>query len=216
LENRDHPIAAFRIEVDRLAKRFYRRTIFKDLSVVLEAPSSIAVTGRNGSGKSTFVKILAGVLGASSGSIHFLFDGVSLPNEQRRNYLGFVSPYLVLYDELSPVENLQTLSKIRSGIEAPMDEVNRVLQHVGLEDRKDDFLRTFSSGMLQRVKYALAILHRPALLILDEPTANLDDRGIAVVRQIVEEQKENGILIIATNDADEANWCEAKIELGQG
>lgn len=215
MENRDRSITSFGIEVENLAKRFYRRIIFKDISVSLKSPASLAVTGRNGSGKSTFVKILAGVLSPSAGSVRFRLNGVSLPQDQRRNHLGFVSPYLVLYDELSPVENLQALSKIRSGVEAPLEEIHRVLRLVGLEDRKDDFLRTFSSGMLQRTKYALALLNNPALLILDEPTANLDERGVEFVRETVQEQKKKGIVIVATNDANEAKWCDAKIQLSQ-
>ena len=206
---------SFNLEVERLSKRFSRRSIFKDISLTLPAPGSLAVTGRNGSGKSTFVKILARLLSASSGSVRYYREGKVLPEGEIRNHLGFVAPYLILYDELSPVENLQSLSKIRSGVTAVSADIIQALQLVGLEDRKEDYLRTFSSGMLQRVKYALAVLHRPEVLILDEPTSNLDDRGIAIVRAIAEEQRKRGILIVATNDPDEARWCDTKIEIGQ-
>ena len=89
-----------------------------------------------------------------------------------------------------------------------------MLDRVGLNRRGDDLLRTYSSGMKQRVKYAAAIAHRPPILLLDEPTSNLDAEGKTIIREIMEEQRRSNILIIATNEADELNVCGQMIQLG--
>jgi heme exporter protein A len=132
-----------------------------------------------------------------------------------RSHVGLVSPYLQLYDEFSGSENLEVLSRIRSdgGIDA--ERIEEVLLSVGLWERRFDDVRTYSSGMKQRLKYAFAVLHRPSLLILDEPTSNLDPDGVIMVKKFVDEQVSSGVLIVATNDADEAGWCSSAVELGQ-
>jgi heme exporter protein A len=198
-----------------ITKEFNRRTIFRDVSISLSHGDSLAITGRNGSGKSTLVKVVAGLLSATRGKIEYTVDGKPLDIDNLRYHIGLVSPYLQLYDEFSGDENLELLSKIRSDVGIDSARIQEVLETVGLWERRADYVRTYSSGMKQRLKYAFAVLHRPALLILDEPTSNLDHDGIAMVKTIVEEQKKHGVLIVATNDADEAGWCSSNIELGK-
>jgi len=198
-----------------VTKEFNRRTIFRDVSISLSRGESLAITGRNGSGKSTLVKVVAGLLSATRGKVEYAVDGIRLDVEDLRHHIGFVSPYLQLYDEFSGNENLELLSKIRSDVRIDAGRIQEVLETVGLWERRLDYVRTYSSGMKQRLKYAFAVLHRPSLLMLDEPTSNLDHDGIAMVKKIVDEQKKHGVLIVATNDAGEAGWCSANIELGK-
>jgi heme exporter protein A len=198
-----------------VAKEFNRRTIFRDVSFVLSPGTSLSLTGKNGSGKSTLVKVLAGLLAPTGGRVEYSLNGELLESEALRFHIGLVSPYLQLYDEFSGRENLELLSKIRSDNGVGAARIQEVLDRVGLSERKSDFVRTYSSGMKQRLKYAFAILHQPAILILDEPTSNLDSNGIAMVKEIVELQKREGILVVATNDADEAAWCSSVVELGR-
>ena len=198
-----------------VTKEFNRRTIFRDVSISLSQGESLAITGRNGSGKSTLVKVVAGLLSATRGKVEYLVDGKSIDHENMRSHIGLVTPYLQLYDEFSGRENLELLSKIRSDAGIDGRRIEEVLEMVGLWERKSDYVRTYSSGMKQRLKYALAVLHRPSLLILDEPTSNLDHDGIGMVKKIVDEQKLSGVLIVATNDSDEAGWCSTNIELGR-
>ena len=198
-----------------ITKEFNRRTIFRDVSISLSQGDSLAITGRNGSGKSTLVKVVAGLLSATRGKVEYAVDGKPLEIENLRHHIGFVSPYLQLYDEFSGYENLELLSKIRSDVGIDSGRIQEVLATVGLWERRSDDVRTYSSGMKQRLKYAFAVLHRPSLLILDEPTSNLDHDGLAMVNKVVDEQQKQGVLIVATNDADEAGWCSANIELGK-
>lgn len=201
------------IKLTAIAKEFNRRLIFSDISFSLGGSESIAITGRNGSGKSTLVKIICGLLAPTRGTIEFAWNGKAVVVEELRNHIGLVSPYLQLYDEFSGVENLEILSKIRADGALENGRIEDVLTMAGLWDRRKDYVRTYSSGMKQRLKYAFAILHRPALLILDEPTSNLDKEGVEMVRAIVEEQVKAGVLVVATNDAEEAAWCMKEIKL---
>lgn len=202
------------IVLSDISREFNRRSIFRDVSFSLASGDSLVITGRNGSGKSTLVKIVCGLLSPTRGTISYTCDDRLIEQDNVRNHIGLVSPYLQLYDEFTGIENLELLSKIRSDKVLEAGRINEVLNIVGLWDRRNDFLRTYSSGMRQRLKYAFALVHKPEILILDEPTANLDADGIEMVLRSVEEQKRVGILIVATNDAEEGKWCKAKIELG--
>jgi len=202
------------LSLSGVTKEFNRRSIFRDVSFSLEGGDSLAVTGRNGSGKSTLVKIVCGLLSPTRGTIEYVNDGKSIEGEDVRNHIGLVSPYLQLYDEFSGMENLELLSAIRSDRNLENGRIEEALNDVGLWERRNDFLRTYSSGMKQRLKYAFAVVHRPDILILDEPTSNLDKDGIEMVIRRVSEQQKSGILIVATNDAEEATWCAKKVELG--
>jgi heme exporter protein A len=201
------------ITAEGVTKEFNRRTIFRDISFSLSTPSSLAVTGKNGSGKSTLSKIIAGLMTPTKGSVLYSVNDKPSGSEDLKHNIGFVSPYLNLYDEFTALENLRLLSRIRSADWYNDVELKEVLEPAGLWKRRNDFIGTYSSGMKQRMKYAFALLHRPEILILDEPTSNLDAEGVEFVKQIVARQKEAGILIVATNDKEEASWCMMEISI---
>jgi heme exporter protein A len=214
MEGGCNSMSSISITVKGLSKDFNRRAVFKDISFSLSSPASLAITGKNGSGKSTLSKILSGLLSSTRGSIYCSVNNKQTEIEDFKHQIGFVSPYLNLYDEFTALENLQLLSRIRATAKKNDEKIKELLTLVGLWDRRADMVGTFSSGMKQRLKYAFALLHDPAVLILDEPTSNLDAEGVEVVRQIVLEQKKSNILIIATNNKEEANWCVQQIEVG--
>jgi heme exporter protein A len=197
-----------------LAKDFNRRPIFRDISFSLSSPSSLAITGKNGAGKSTLSKILAGLISSTRGSITYTLNDKQVGIEEFKHSIGFVSPYLNLYDEFTAMENLQLLSRIRATTQQNEVRMKELLNLVNLWQRRDDLVGTFSSGMKQRLKYAFALLHNPIVLILDEPTSNLDEEGIEFVQRMVKQQKEEGVLIVATNDKEEAGWCAQEIHVG--
>ncbi|MFH0992305.1 MAG: ABC transporter ATP-binding protein [bacterium] len=202
------------LSVRRLTKIFNRRTIFKDVSFELSRGNSLAITGRNGSGKSTLLKILSGVLSSTFGEVCWTLEGKQYSQEEVKHDFGLVSPYLQLYDEFTALENLHLLSEIRGMRNQSDERIKLLLEQLLLWERRDDFIRTYSSGMKQRLKYAFALLHEPTILFLDEPTANLDTDGIQAVRTFAKHQRESGILIVATNDEQESQWCENHIHLG--
>jgi heme exporter protein A len=197
------------LKAEGIQKVFNRRKIFSGISFAVKESDAMSITGRNGSGKSTLVKIIAGVLAPTSGALTVAVGEKVVSAADRHRYIGFVSPYLQLYDEFTGVENLELFCQIR-GIDA---DIHGLLEKVNLHARKNDLLRTYSSGMRQRLKYAFALIHRPPVLLLDEPTSNLDSEGKATVHRIVEEQRSNGIVIIATNDEEDRALCNHEIHL---
>ena len=211
MESGSDPMSPITITAQGISKDFNRKEIFKDITFSLSSPASLSITGKNGAGKSTLSKIIAGLISSTRGSLTYSIDGNKIGIEEFKHHIGFVSPYLNLYDEFTALENLQILSRIRTSIGSYEERIKELLSLVGLWDRRDDYVGTFSSGMKQRLKYAFALLHHPAVLILDEPTSNLDAEGIDIIKKIVHEQQKANILIIATNDREEAAWCTQQI-----
>ncbi len=199
-------MSSYSIQSQNLSKLFGRRLIFKDINFNWSEKGIFGISGPNGSGKSTLVKIVAGLIAASSGKIiHKNSNGEIIP-EKLHNHIGFVSPYLVLYEEFSAWENLKIFAKIR-GITLNEEIVITYLSKFLLENRKDDLVKTYSSGMKQRLKFIFALMHSPEVLIFDEPTSNLDEEGKKVVYDIVREEGKTRIVVIASNETKDLELC---------
>lgn len=202
----------YSLEAQQLNKSFGRRLIFNDLNFKFEKPGVYGISGPNGSGKSTLVKIIAGIIGASKGKIIHKSNEKILTEDNLHNHIGFVSPYLVLYEEFSTLENLKFFADIR-GVEFNNQRVEYLLNKFLLYKRKDDLLKTYSSGMKQRVKFIFALMHSPQLLIFDEPTSNLDEEGKNSVYEIVKEESKNNLVIIASNEKNDLELCDEIVYL---
>src|ERR1035437_488483 len=204
----------YSVEAVSLNKVFGRRLIFNNLNFKFVNNGIFGISGPNGSGKSTLVKIIAGITSPSSGKIiHNRYDKTVIP-EKLHNHIGFVSPYLVLYDEFSAWENLNYFSEIRN-VPFDSDKVNFLLDRFLLLNRKDDFVKTYSSGMKQRLKFIFALMHSPQLLILDEPTSNLDAEGKEKVYSILRKEAASSIIIIASNEESDLEIFSSRIQLEQ-
>ena len=196
----------YSVEAIKLNKSFGRRLIFKDINFNWTEKGIFGISGPNGSGKSTLVKIVAGLIAPSFGKIiHNNSNGEIIP-EKLHNHIGFVSPYLVLYEEFSAWENLKIFAKIR-GVIFNEEKVIYYLTQFLLENRKNDLVKTYSSGMKQRLKFIFALMHSPEVLIFDEPTSNLDEEGKKVVYKIVNEEGKQRIVIIASNEVKDLELC---------
>ena len=200
------------LKAESLKKQFDRKIVFHDLGFVVHAKEGLGVTGRNGSGKSTLVKIVSSILSPTAGEVRLEHDGTSVQKEKLYRHVGFVAPYLQLYDEFTAWENLHFVRRVR-GLNAVDSILEHLLEKVNLIDRKDSYLRTYSSGMKQRLRYAFALLHEPEILILDEPTSNLDVEGIDLVHEIMQEQVGHGILVVATNEERDLLHCSTIIDM---
>lgn len=207
------PIEQVSLNATGLGKRYGYRLLFRDLTFRLTPGGSLAVTGANGSGKSTLLRMLAGLLTPSHGRVELNKNGVPLSRQDHPLHVGLVAPYLNVYDGFSARENLQFLARAR-GIEAGRVRIDDMLEYVALSSRSDDPVSTFSSGMKQRVKFAAALLARPPLLLLDEPSVNLDAAGLEMVERITEDQRSGGgLLVVATNDDREAERYERVLRI---
>jgi heme exporter protein A len=193
--------------------RFGRRRLFEGLSVEVEPGAPLAVVGPNGSGKSTLLLVLAGVVAPTAGTVRLAVGGRDVPADERPLRVGLVAPALQLYDPLTARENLAFLARARRLPDAA-SRVDGALDRVGLLARADEPLATFSTGMRQRMRLAAAVLHRPAVLLLDEPGATLDADGRALVAALVAEP--GPVVVVATNDPDEAALCPRRLTLAAG
>ena len=202
----------YSVEADSLKKVFGRRLIFNNINFKFENNGIFGISGPNGSGKSTLVKIIAGINSPSAGKIIHLSQNKIILPELLHNHIGFVSPYLVLYDEFSAWENLNYFSEIRN-ITFDSEKVNFLLDRFLLMNRKDDFVKTYSSGMKQRLKFIFALMHSPQLLILDEPTSNLDAEGKEKVYSILVKESVSSIVIIASNEESDLEICSSRLQL---
>ena len=202
----------YTVEAVSLNKIFGRRLIFNNINFKFESNGIFGISGPNGSGKSTLIKIIAGITSPSSGMIIHNSNEETVIPEKLHNHIGFVSPYLVLYDEFSAWENLNYFAEIRN---VPFDsaKVNYLLERFLLLNRKDDFVKTYSSGMKQRLKFIFALMHSPQLLLLDEPTSNLDTEGKEKVYSLLRNEAESTIIIIASNEESDLEFCSNLIQL---
>jgi len=171
------------LELRDISKSFGSREVLSGINVLMDS-GCLAVTGPNGSGKSTLLRIIAGLLAPTGGQVVLRSDGRPAPPELRRDLVGLVAPDLALYDELSAIENLRFFARVR-GLRTADAELAASLEKLGLAGRENDRLGSYSSGMRQRVKCAFALLHDPPVLLLDEPSANLDETGAAALDSIV-------------------------------
>ncbi len=198
----------------QLKKVFNRRVVFKDISFEVKSGEVLSITGPNGSGKTTASKIICGILTPTAGEVALYNGSGKIDRDEVHQHIGFVAPYLELYGEFTALENLQIESRARK-LKTGDEKALEILQLVGLFNRRNDELRGFSSGMKQRLKYAAALLHDPAVLVLDEPTANLDTAGIDMVYSLVERFRKDRIVVIATNDNEEASLGDVKVVLSK-
>lgn len=201
-----------RLELTGIEKRYGMRRVLRDFGLQAEGGEIVAITGANGSGKSTVVRLVAGLLRASKGTIALTIGSTDESAPERRRLLcGYVSPDLTLYPELSARENLRFFCEVRG---AGSERVGPTLERVGLGGREDDPIGQYSSGLRQRVKLALATLFEPPLLLLDEAGLALDDKGVALVGELVAaQQARGGLTLIATNDSREVALAQRTIAL---
>lgn len=196
-----------------VSKKIGTRVLFEGLNIVVNPGQCLAITGPNGSGKSTLLKIIAGLGQPTTGSIQVLGDGRQLDIEERRACLGLISPEIILYADLTGIENILFFTRLR-GLRCSQNQLEEYCQTVGLTIYKDQLVRTYSTGMRQRLKFALMLAMQPLLWLLDEPSSNLDAEGKILVAQMIS----NGLaqkvtVVIATNEPGEAEHADYKLEL---
>lgn len=211
------------IQVQALSKVFGLRPALRGISFKVERGELVALLGANGSGKTTLLRILAALSRPSSGVV--LIGGWQLPKEALavRGQLGVVTHLPLLYDDLSAAENLRLYAELYNlpreiGKQAVQARIREALTRVGLAKRAEDRVRTFSRGMQQRLALARAILHDPAILLLDEPYTGLDAQGSALLDALIAEWHAQGRTIIAAlHDLSRAAaLCQRALILANG
>jgi heme exporter protein A len=175
-------MAAPAIELDGLTRRYGDREALAGVSLTLDAGATLVVFGPNGAGKTTLLRVLATLLRPHGGAARVL--GHELPDAgwAVRGHVGFLGHASLLYRDLTARENLAFHARLHGT--AP-ERIGELLDAVGLAARADDPVHTYSRGMVQRAAVARAVLHDPQLLLLDEPTANLDPHAAELVEPLI-------------------------------
>jgi heme exporter protein A len=203
----------FELTIDSVSKSYGSRRVLRDVTAHAVAGQVLVIAGPNGSGKSTLVKMIARLIRPTDGRVLWKLDGQTLPAADARKVVGMVSPDLTFYDELSAIENLRFFAQVR-GLSARSELAESLLGRFGLGGRGRDPVGAYSSGMKQRLKYAFALMHDPPLLLVDEPTANLDERGVALVYDAIAQARLSKCIVIATNEPEEVRLGDVIIQLG--
>lgn len=204
----------FELNATGISKYFNRGAfIFKNVDLTLNNASAVALTGYNGSGKSTFLKIIAGVLKPSRGEVSFKIDNQAIPIESIYKHISLVAPYLNLYEEFSSFEIMELIAKIRN-TPYSKEKATKLLDKLNILRAANQPINTYSSGMKQRVKFALALQNEPKILFLDEPGTNLDNEGLEIIKQYIKGHiAEGGAAIIASNDTRETDFCDFELNI---
>lgn len=186
------------IDASHLARRYGRRWGLVDVSFQLARGKVMMVAGRNGSGKTTLLKILSTAIRPDAGGALVGGFDVKTQREEIRQSTALLSHYSYLYESLSALENLEIVTRFIGGQPPPA-----VLERVGLFDRANDPVSTFSAGMRKRLSFARVLLQRPAIAFLDEPFGQLDPQGFVLVEEVVAELKRGGAtVVIATHQVE--------------
>ena len=204
----------YSLRVSGLRKYYSRTLLFGNISFELRPGEVLAIAGWNGSGKSTLLRILAGLVRPSAGEVEMFCRNKPIPRESRRQFLGMVAPALSLYEELTALENMEFFCRVR-GISYDRKGCLNIMERVGLAEQAGKICRNYSSGMKQRLKLVQALLHKPPLLLLDEPGCNLDSKGMKIVEDIISDQRKFGMAVIASNEKREVDYADRIINLSE-
>jgi ABC-type multidrug transport system ATPase subunit len=192
-------------------KRYNRDWIFRNLSFELAPGGRLSLTGSNGSGKSTLLQVMAGYQSLSSGSRTYEVAGKPLGEDQLYKYLSIATPYL----DLPESYNLQELLAFHFSLKPKKSDFDLKvwLESAGLKPHLNKKIQHFSSGMKQRVKLLLALGTDVPLLLLDEPTTNLDEQGVDWYRSLIETLAGEQSIVVASNQSHEYAFCTQNIDV---
>jgi ABC-2 type transport system ATP-binding protein len=199
--------------IDQLGKRFNREWIFKQFSAKLQAGKSYTFVGPNGSGKSTLLHVISGVMPSTEGKIIYRLGNQTIDEDKWYKQLVIAAPYLELIEEFSLLELLDFHTRFKPFKEGISK--NELIERIELEGSKNKAIKYFSSGMKQRLKLALAFYSNVPVVMLDEPTSNLDAKWSAWYREEVQQLSPDQILLICSNVPAEYDFCDTIINVSE-
>lgn len=200
-----------KISLENIGKKFKNEWIFRNLSFEFYKNDPVAIIGPNGSGKSTLMQSLAGAIPINEGKVTFENNKQGIPEEKWHELLSFSAPYLELIEEFTLAESVNFHTKFK-----PFQEdinTSNFLEILELEKHKDKSVKNFSSGMRQKLKLGLAFYSLNDIILLDEPTANLDQKGFEWYLENVVKVLENKIVIISSNEPKEYTFCKNHLNI---
>jgi ABC-type multidrug transport system ATPase subunit len=197
------------IQLIEAGKRFNFDWIFKNVEYTFDTQHSYAILGPNGSGKSTLMKVIAGHLTPSKGKVVFNINEKNIDIDNVYKHISYAAPYIELIEEFTLTEAIDFHAQFKPFFSD--FSTKKIIEELGLQKSKDKQIRHFSSGMKQRLKLALAILSDTSVLLLDEPTTNLDAQGANWYRQLLSSYTKNRTVIVATNVEEDYLFISPKV-----
>lgn len=197
--------------MEDIGRRFNRDWIFRKVDYRFIQGNSYAILGPNGSGKSTLLQLIASSLSPSEGQIHYSVDGKDLDADHFFSYLSLAAPYQELVEEFTLLELIDFHFSFKEMVEGLTTK--GILALLGLEKSANKEIRYFSSGMKQRTKLVLACCTKTPALFLDEPTSNLDLKGVDWYLQLIERFAKDKLLLICSNQEHEYQFCQYKLQV---
>lgn len=200
------------IQLKNIGKRFRYEWIFKNIDYTFESGQSYALLGHNGSGKSTLMKILSGHLTPSSGDIIFSNSTQHIKSDDIYPKISYSAPYIELIEEMTLTEIINFHAKFK-----PLSmglTTTDIIRLLGFKKADHKEVRFFSSGMKQRLKLALSICTSTPILLLDEPTTNLDAQGVSWYRDLIARFSDaQRLVIIASNIEHDYDFCNSLLKI---
>lgn len=188
------------LQAINLHKKYKNKEVVRHINMQLKAGESVGLLGPNGAGKSTTISMLSSLVMPTSGEVIWDDQSINKNPEALRKVLGVVPQEIALYPELSAKENLHFFGRVY-GIKGQLlaKRTEEVMQKIGLTDRQNDIVKTFSGGMKRRLNIGAALLHKPSILIMDEPTVGIDPQSRAYILDTVKQLVEEGMTLLYTS-----------------
>jgi ABC-type multidrug transport system ATPase subunit len=202
----------FSIQLEQVGKKFNYDWIIRNLDLNLFTQNSYAINGPNGSGKSTLIKLLSGHSSPSVGIIHFKQNDKNIDLNDVYKHVSIAAPYIDIIEELDIYELLDFHFKLKK-LRKEFNHCHEIVDFVYLTKVKGKVIKNYSSGMKQRLKLGLAIATEAPILLLDEPTTNLDAAGIEWYRTAIDQYCKNQLLVIASNTDYDFDFCNERINI---
>jgi ABC-type multidrug transport system ATPase subunit len=202
------------ITLSNISKRYNYEWIFRNVNYEFTNANSYVILGANGSGKSTLLQVIAGNLTSSEGNISYRLtpEQPDIANEKLFRHLSFASPYLELFEEFTLKESIEFQAQFKPFHKGLTTEA--IIALTQLEKAKNKQLKQYSSGMKQRVRLALAILSDTPLLLLDEPTSNLDKKAVEWYQNLITSYTANRLVIVCSNQLEhEYFFCNKQLNI---
>ncbi len=187
------------LTAEALVKRFGDFVAVDGVSLTIDPGETFGLLGPNGAGKTTTISMIAGLLQADAGSVRVAGEEIVTDSVRGRSAIGLVPQDLAIYPDLSAAENLKFFGRLYGMAGDELDSrVSEVLELIGLSERKGDLTKEFSGGMKRRLNIGIGLLHRPRLLILDEPTVGVDPQSRNAILESVEILSREGMAVLFT------------------
>jgi ABC-type multidrug transport system ATPase subunit len=200
-----------KITIDNAGKRFNFEWILQHVSITFQSGKSYAILGPNGSGKSTLLQMIAGMITPSAGFIEYSGNEKKIDEEEIFRYLSFAAPYMELIEEFTAQEMISFQKEFKPLL--PGVSSHDVLTTARLQKDASKQIRNFSSGMKQRLKVSLALLANVPVVLLDEPTTNLDLQGFEWYLDLLQKFSDGRLIIISSNLEREYSFCDERIDV---